>query len=353
MPTPQPIDLSPRKLTEPTKIADFAIATGSLPAVRSTPATALQPISLNEAASYGADKIAGASTAADKITAIARCGDMDEVGQSFNALLVTAKKYDPSSLKKGGGFLGLFKAKIQELKNQFATVDQQVDRLVAETDGRVALFKGRIGDLEHLYDDNEARYHQLGAMADEFEVRIAWMEQNLPAVDPNDAFSVQHLADWKGAIDLAKKTVDDMRRGQALCQMTAPMIRQMQSNSGALVMKFGEIKSSTIPVLKQAFALYILNLEQEKGAAFATAVDDLTNETLKKNAEKLGQTTVAVQTSLARSSIDMATLQSVQASTIKAIEDAQRIRSEMQTRLQTEAPQIAALSQQLAQRLAA
>lgn len=346
MTTPQPIDFA---LKAPA-LAMPLVAPADVPALMPT---ALAPISLTEATGYGASELAGASQAADKITAIARCGDMDEVGQSFNALLVTAKKYDPSNLKKGGGFLGLFKVKFQELKNQFATVDQQVDRLVAETDGRVALFKSRIGDLEHLYDDNEARYHALGAKADEFERRIAWMEQNRPAVDASDAFSVQHLADWNGAIDLAKKTVDDMRRGQALCQMTAPMIRQMESNSGALVMKFGEIKSSTIPVLKQAFALYILNLEQEKGAAFATAVDDLTNETLKKNAEKLGQTTVAVQTSLARSSIDMATLQSVQASTIKAIEDAQRIRTEMQTRLQTEAPQIAALSQQLAQRLAA
>jgi uncharacterized protein YaaN involved in tellurite resistance len=312
----------------------------------------LVPFSMMEVGDFGQAPLAASAGIADKITSIARAGDMDEVGKGLNSLLITAKKYDPSQFKKGGGIFGFFKVKVQELKNQFATVDSQVDQLVHENDSRIALFKGRIGDLESLFTDNENRYHELGAKADEAEHRIAWMEDNRPAVDQADPFSAQRLNDWNATIDYAKKRVDDLRRGQALCQLTAPQIRMMQTNSAALVMKFGAIKTDTVPALKNAFALYILNLEMEKGADFAKAQDDLTNETLVANAKKLGVTTVKVQTTLSRSSIDLATLQTISAESIKAIDDVQRIRTEMQTRLQQEAPQIAALTQQVTQRLA-
>ncbi len=136
-----------------------------------------------------------------------------------------------------------------------------------------------------------------------------------------------------------------------LCQQQGPQIKLMQQNSGALVQKFGEIKSTTVPVLKNAFALYILNMEMEKGADFAKSIDDLTNDTLKANSAKLGMTTVKVNTALARSTIDLATLQQTQADTIKALDDVQKIRADMQTRLAAERPQLEALSQQLAQRL--
>ena len=311
----------------------------------------LVPFTPQEAGEMG--KTAGLAVAgiADKITGIARAGDIDEVGKALGGLLIAAKKYDPSSFKKGGGLLGFFKVKVQELKNQFATVDSQVDQLLRETDNRIALFKGRIGDLQALYDENERRYHEVADIIADAEQRILWMEDNLPPVDASDSFSAQQLSDWKAAIDYAKKRVDDLRRVQILCQQQGPQIKLMAQNAGALVMKFGEIKTTTIPVLKNAFALYILNMEQEKGAAFATAIDDLTNETLTRNSKKLGQTTVAVQTSLARSTIDLKTLQETQADTIKALDDVQRIRAEMQTRLQQERPQLEALSQQLAQRL--
>jgi uncharacterized protein YaaN involved in tellurite resistance len=355
MPEPRGLALGKTPAAAPPTTTAFAPAAASPPLDMKVAAPVsgqqLAPFTVMEIGEFGKGPAMAAAGIADKITAIARAGDMDEVGKGLNSLLITAKKYDPSQFKKGGGVFGFFKVKVQELKNQFATVDSQVDQLMHETDSRIGLFKGRIGDLETLYNDNEARYHELGAKAEEAERRIAWMEDNRPAVDQADPFSAQRLNDWNATIDYAKKRVDDMRRGQALCQMQAPQIKMMQSNSAALVMKFGAIKTDTIPALKNAFALYILNLEMEKGADFAKAQDDLTNQTLAENARKLGVTTVKVQTALSRSSIDLATLQTISAESIKAIDDVQRIRAEMQTRLQSEAPQITALTQQLTQRL--
>lgn len=315
------------------------------------PAIARQPITIVEASEFGKSAAMGAATIAKKITGVARAGDIDEVGKCLNGLMVTAKKYDPSNLKKGGGFMGFFKIKVQELKNQFATVDNQIDALLGEADRHIGLFKGRIGDLESLYGENENRYQELGGVITEVESRIAWMEANPPVVDAANSFSAQHSADWNAVIAYAKKRVDDLQRGQALCQIQAPQIKQMQVNAGSLVMEFNRIKTDTIPALQMGFSLYILSMEQEKGADFATNVADLTNDTLKKNAAKLGVATVKVQTALARSTYDLSTLQTMQQETIKALDSVQRIRADMKTRLDQERPQLEALTQQLAQRL--
>lgn len=356
---PQAIDFAPRK---PAQTLDLPPVAGSanVPAVvpQTLGSAAFPPgvkpeLKASEIATLGAQATKGAASITDKITKSARAGDMDEVGKCLNGLLVTAQKYDPSKLKSGGGFLGFFKVKFQELKNQFATVDQQVDALLIEAGKHIALYQTRITDLDGVYVENEAHYHELGEVIAKVTPRIAWMEQNVPALDPNDAFSAQHIADWNGAIAMAKKKVDDMRRQQELCKLSAPMIRMMQSDATGLVDKFGDIQSETIPALKQAFALYIINMEMEKGADFAKNVDDLTNQTLKANAEKLGIVTVKVQTELTRSTIDLATLQSMQASTLKAIEDTKRIHQEAQARIASELPQIEALSTQLSASLAA
>lgn len=349
---PGAIDFAPRPIamTVPAAPSEFTtlVAQPYIP----SPATRLagRAMTTAEIGELGKSQALAVAGIADKITHVARAGDIDEVGKALNGVLMVAKEYDPSVFK-GGGLFGLFKKKAQEIKNHFAHVDSQVDQLVHEADSRIALFQGRVGDLEHLYEDNEARYHELAKVIVEVEARIEWMRANPPAVDVTDSFSAQHLADWNAVADYATKRCDDLRRAQMLAQQQGPQIRLMAQNSGALVMKFSEIKTTTIPVLKNAFALYILNIEQEKGAKFAASIDDLTNATLLANAKKLGQTTVAVQTSLARSTIDLSTLQQTQADLLKSLGDVQRIRSEMQTRLAAERPQLEQLSQQLAQRL--
>lgn len=343
-------------MTEPQGLAfgkTAAPTIAPMPIAQAVPGHALVPFTMEEATQLGKTTGLAVAGIADKITGVARSGDIDELGKSLGGLLMTAKQYDPSQFTKSGGFLKFLGlgSKIQEIKNHFATIDSQVDTLLSETDKRISLFSGRIGDLKALYAENEQRYHEAGDAIVDIDRRTAWMEANKPAVDAGDSFSAQHLADWNAVIDYAKKRADDLRRVQVLCQQQGPQIQLMGQNSGALVMKFGEIRAMTIPVLKNAFALYILNIEQEKGAKFAEAIDDMTNQTLMANSAKLGQTTVAVQQTLSRSTIDLATLQKTQADTIKALDDVQRIRADMQTRLAAERPQLEALSQQLAQRL--
>lgn len=343
MDAPNPINLN-KPLT-----ASATLSAGTVPVGSIIAAPAMSPLSMDEIAAVGAPTIAATASTADKLTAVARMGDIDELGKSLGAVLLAAKKYDPGVLNSG--FLGMFGASIQKFKNRYSTVDAEVDALLGEVDRRVVLFRDRVKDLAGLYQDNENRYHELGDIKTILLAKVYYMEHNKPVVDPNDAMSAQHLSDWNNLIDFGRKKVDDLERARVLCQLQAPQIMQMANNSRNLSDKFTTIKSITIPQLKQGFALYILNVEQKRGAEMSKSIDDLTNETLKKNSALLGQNTVAINNALARSSVDLSTLQTLQTDLIKSIDDVAKIHADMRSRIANEAPQIEQLARGISVKL--
>lgn len=310
----------------------------------------LAPFTLQEIVTYGGAAEQKAGGIVQKINASTRAGDIDEVGKSLNALLAAGNQYDPSKLK-AGGIMGFFKKKKRELEAHFASVDAQVNTLAADVDKQVKHFASRIGDLELLAQDNQQRHIEIGKVMVEAEARIAWMEANPPAVTPGDTFSAQNLTNWQQVIDYAKKRVDDLRRVQTLCELYGPQIQMMKQNAGLLVMKFGEVQSTTLPQMQQSFSLYIMNMETEKGAAFAKNLTDTNNRLIQENAKKLGQATVAVRTEMARSSIDLGTLTFAKDEFFRTMDEVKRIGDETATRLATERPQVEQLSQDLMQRL--
>jgi uncharacterized protein YaaN involved in tellurite resistance len=109
--------------------------------------------------------------------------------------------------------------------------------------------------------------------------------QNPPAVDQNDPMSGQRLQDWLTVASFARKRSDDLRRAQILADQQSAQINQMKLNSSALAQKFVDIKVTTIPAMKTTFTLYVVNMEQKKGAELSDQIDATTDAAIKKNAE--------------------------------------------------------------------
>lgn len=327
-----------------------AAAQQIVPAV-SNALPALKPITLSELSSFGTKASGMSAAVTDKITGIAKTSDMDEIGALLQNTLKTAKGYDPESLKKKG-FLGLFKAKFSDFKSRFDTVDDSMKQLIAQIDHRVRLFSSRIADLETLQKNNRAAHDQLIVEIEAMHQRIQWMEANVPDVDLNDPFSAQQKQDWLMVVGLATKRADDLARLKLLFQQQDAQITQMKQNSAGLATKFSDVRDTTVPALKQSFTLYVLQIEQEKGAEFADVVDNTTNAVIQANAQKLGQTTTAIHTALTRSNISVDTLKANHDSIITSLNEVERIHTEMKLRLTTEAPQLEQLSRDLSARLA-
>jgi uncharacterized protein YaaN involved in tellurite resistance len=366
MSEPKPVKITPtpsRKKAETpsvqqaTILAEIPVAAPPAPPIlsvaptRSAVAVQQAPLSITEISQMGGTTLVKTAAISGKITSVAKAGDMDELGKLVGQLLIKAKEYDPSKLGKGG-ILGWFRKSKQQLLNHYQTVDQQVGGLVIEVDKRVGFFRGRVADLEEMFNANEEYHEELGQTIAAMQERVEWMRSNQPVVDEADAFSAQKAADWQQVITFAEKRIDDLRRGQMLSEQTGPQIKLMAMNSIALSQTFDDIKVTTIPTLQRTFALYIINKEQQQGADMAEAVRNTTNAAIIQNADLLKSNTSKVHTQLSRSNIDMKTLEHNQQAVFDSLKEVERIRAEMKSRLQSEAPKIERLSADLHTRMA-
>jgi uncharacterized protein YaaN involved in tellurite resistance len=358
---PKPLNLGKAPTAEPT------ITQTQQPSYMPSPTPAYQPpavqspsyqsssravvLTLDDTTKAGQQTQMAIADATKKITAIAKTSDMDELGVLLSQTLAEAKGYDMSG-KSGGGLFGFFKRKGEEIRARFEKVDGSVSRLVGQIDQRVQLFSGRVNDLGQIAVQNKSYHDSLTGEIEHLNEGVAYMEANIPAVDPNDQFSAQKVQEWHTVIAWARKRADDLRRAQIVAQQQDAQITLMQQNSRALAQKFTDLKVTTLPLLQQTFTLFIIAMEQEKGAQFATSIDDLTEATMQKNAAKLGQTTVAIHTALNRSNISMDAIIANKNALITALDDIDRIRTETKTRLATEAPLLEQASRDLATRLA-
>src|ERR1043166_217326 len=285
-----------------------------------------------------------------RLASAVKTSQMDELGDLLGKTLVAAKGFDPSTTK--GSFFGLIKRKIEEIRIGYESADSTVNRLVGQIDNRVATHRQRDGDIKQMIEGNRKAYEALGPEIEQLLARVEWMEANVPAVDANNPMSAQRVQEWQTVCVMGRKHADDLTRTRAVCLQMDAQMQQLKQQGLMLVQKFDSFKTTTLPVLRQAFVMYILALEQEKSAKMANSVDDLTDNTLKANAKKLGQTTAAVHGSLARSNVSLEAIQAGHTAMLESLNEIDRIRVEMKQRLATEAPQIEQLNRELTARLA-
>lgn len=308
-------------------------------------------LTMEDIGNYGKKAQQQTAEVTNRIAQTSKTSDMDELGKLLTGTIMAAKEFDPKNIFKGGLF-GFFKAKTTEIQMRFDTVDKTVERLVQQIDQRIAQFRQRIRDLEQMAGENQ-KYHDAltGEIADLRE-RVTWMENNVPDIDPTDPMSAQKRQQWLSIAAYGLKRSNDLHAAQVLAQQQQAQIGMMADNSAALVLKFEDVKVTTIPALKNTFSLYILNMEQKKGAEFANAVDSMTEETIRKNAALLGQNTVAINTALTRANISIDTLQASHDAVLQSLNDVERIRNEMKARIVSETPRLEQLSADLTKRLA-
>ena len=268
--------------------------------------------------------------------------ELEGFGIKIGELISTAKGLNINELKgKGiiGKIKGLFASAKERFLNQYNTATKQIDRFMAELQASANLQQKRITDLEKLFEANMLEHQNLTTAIAEGTTMVERLRAQLETVDPStlDAMASQRLYDQKALAERLDKRVDDLKRVCMLAEQTAPQIRLMQENSRMLVNKFNDIKNLTIPAWQKQFALQVILLEQEKGAKLVEAIDDATNEAMRRSADMLRQNTSAINRASQRSVIDLETLEHINKQTIGALEDTRKIVEEgRQQRLQTD-----------------
>ena len=261
---------------------------------------------------YGAEsqkKIADFSDAAlEKIKA----KDMGEVGAMLTNLVAELKD-TPTETK---GFLGLFKKAIpaDKLVARFSSVEKNVDSVAGSlTDHRNGLIRD-ISMFDELYETNLKSYKEITmyilagkkAIEDARNGKLKELQEKASA--SGKAEDAQAASDYNDLITRFEKKIYDLELTRTVNMQMAPQIRMIQNNDVIMSEKIQSTLINTIPLWKNQMVI-ALGLANSKEALKAErAVNDLTNDLLKKNAESLQQGTVEIAKENERGIIDVETL---------------------------------------------
>lgn len=297
----------------------------------------LAEINHNAVAEYGKNIATQTSGYTDELLNLVQNKDLDETGQKLNQVVQVAQQLNTSSIlnkKKNSGFFGGLMSKIKGAKNNidmhFNTTKEQIDTLVKEIEKSQSGLKARVDTLDRMFHGVQSEYKQLGVYIAAGKLKQDEIQQEISTLtsQSQDQTTTQRVYDLNHLANNLEKRVSDLQVLQQSAMQTLPMIRIIQSNNLMLVDKFYAIKNITLPAWKNQISLAISLNEQKNSVQLANTIDDATNDLLKRNADLLHQNSVDTAKANQRSVIDIETLEHVQNTLIKTVNDVIQIQKE-------------------------
>ena len=264
-----------------------------------------------------------------------RTKDLGEVGKSLSELVVELKGFGEEEEKKG--LFGLFKktgSKIEAMKAQYAKVESNVDKIARELEQHQVTLLKDVAMLDQMYELNLKYYKELTMYILAGKKKLEQVRaQELPALKAK-AEQTGAQEDAQAYNDLAQmcerfeKKLHDLELTRIISVQMGPQTRLIQNNDTLMVEKIQSSLVNTIPLWKSQMVL-ALGLEHSRQATAAqSAVTEMTNELLKKNADMLKMGTVATAKEAERSIVDIETLQHTNAQLISTLDEVLNIQKE-------------------------
>lgn len=345
--------MSSTLIKEPSTL--FSLTTPASPNAM-VPATVYPVVTDQQIEQLGDNYAIQLSGLSKKLLNSVKASDVDEFGSKLNALVGVAKELDPSKFKTTGivaSIQRMFGSAKEKMLAQYQSIETRMNALVAELDKSAQLQIQRVGDLEEMYIANQASYQGLEQAEGKGKELLVVMNQQLVEMTEQsknmaaDTFATQQVADFQNKILRLEKRVDDINRAKYLSVLAAPQIRVIQDNARTLAEKFNDIKVTTIPAWQNTFSMYIVQIEQQKGAALANAVHDATDDAFKLQADLLRQNTQEITRAKQRSIVTVETLQHMQQQLLGAMDDMNRINEEGRRNRLDAVPKLQNLEQEL------
>ncbi|MBO4406754.1 MAG: toxic anion resistance protein, partial [Clostridia bacterium] len=247
---------------------------------------------------YGAGTQQKVADFSDGALKAVRTRDLGEVGDDLSKLVGELKSFNSDADDKG--FLSFFrgaKKKVAVLKARYDKVEVSVNDIVNVLEGHQVTLMKDVAVLDQLYGANLDYFKELSMYIIAGKKKLE-EEKNttLPALRkkaeesglPEDA---QAANDYAALCDRFEKRIYDLELTRMVSIQMAPQIRLVQGNDSRMSEKIQSTVVNTIPLWKSQMLLSLGLAHSEEALKAERAVTDMTNDLLKKNAEKLHQST--------------------------------------------------------------
>ncbi|MCR5066827.1 MAG: toxic anion resistance protein [Erysipelotrichaceae bacterium] len=285
--------------------------------------------------SYGSDAQKKVADFSSNALNDVKTKDLGQIGDMISDLVVELKGFEIDNKEKG--IKSWFKKsanKVQGLKAKYDKAEVNVNKICDLLEGHQIQLLKDIALLDELYDKNEINKKELTMyiLAGQKKLKYA-QEVELPklvatAQETGLTEDSQRANDYANLINRFEKKLHDLELTRMISIQMAPQIRLIQNNDTLMAEKIQSTLVNTIPLWKSQMVIALGLSHSQEAIEAEKAVDAMTNELLKKNAEALKQGTIATAEASEKGIVELETLQFTNKSLIETLDEVLKIQTE-------------------------
>ena len=308
---------------------------------------------------YGAEAQKKISDFSDSALEAVRTCDTGEVGEMLVKLVGEIKGFTETA-EKPKGLGGLFwnaKKAVSDMTAKYDEVEANVNTISTALESHQIQLLKDVAMFNRLYDMNTQYFKELTMYIVAGEKKLAEVratalqELKDKAVASGDAMDAQRANDLAANCDRFEKKLHDLKLTRQVALQMAPQIRLLQNNDSLLVERIQSTLSNTLPLWKSQMVIALGMHRSQEALKAQTAVTDMTNDLLKKNAAALKVGTIETAREAERGIIDLETLVSTNQSLIDTINEVMKIQDEGRAQRLTAEKQMIDMESQLKAKL--
>ena len=292
----------------------------------------------------------------DSILAQVRTKDSGYVGELLTDLSIKIDEFSQNETKgfmKKLPIIGKLVNKADGLVSAYDKLSVKVDKIQSELEkSKLAMMKDIIM-FDSLYDKNLEYFKSLQLYIQAGEEKLSELRTiTLPklrqeAAVSSDPMAGQVVADFENTVDRFEKKVHDLKLSKTIAIQTAPQLRLIQNNDRMLVERVQSAIYNAIPLWKNQIIIALGLSRQQQLLKTQRAINDTTNELLRKNAEMLKINSIETAKENDRSIVDIETVRKVNEDLITTIEETMQIQRDGRAKRQSAEQELQQLEERL------
>ena len=263
-----------------------------------------------------------------------RTKDLGEVGDALAGLVGELQNFGQEEKKGVFGFFQKKKNDLNAMKAQYAKAETNVNKIVEVLENHQVTLMKDVAMLDQMYELNTKYYKELtmyilaGKKKLEKTRSVELEELRRKAAASGSQEDAQAYNDLANLCSRFEKKLHDLELTRMISIQMGPQTRLIQNNDALMLEKIQSSLVNTIPLWKSQMVLS-LGLEHSRQATAAqSAVTNMTNELLQKNADMLKMGTIETAKEAERSVVDIQTLQHTNQQLISTLDEVMKIQQE-------------------------
>jgi len=263
-----------------------------------------------------------------------RTQDLGEVGQALAGLVGELENFGQEEKKGVFGFFQKRKNDIQAMKAQYSRAEVNVNKIVHVLEGHQVTLMKDVAMLDQMYDLNTKYYKELtmyilAGKKRLYAVRNGELEElRKKATATGAQEDAQAYNDLANMCNRFEKKLHDLELTRMVSVQMGPQVRLIQNNDALMLEKLQSSLVNTIPLWKSQMVLALGMENSRQATAAQSAVTNMTNELLRKNAEALRLGTIETAREAEKSIVSIETLQHTNQQLISTLDEVMKIQNE-------------------------